>query len=212
MITLEDLRSEATRLLDGVPEGDDLDAGTAELLAFAAHLSVTTLDTRGGLPHAQRALALGATQGQLVEILLLVSALGVHSLFEGVRLVRSLGAEGAEPRNPERQRLWDEHVGNDRYWSAFEQEVPGFLDGLLQASPPAFDQFFRYCALPWRSGLLAPLTKELVAMAVDATPTHRFLPGLRLHLRNAVKLGAGRRQVLQALDIAAASPAHPGIP
>lgn len=211
MITLEDVRAEAMRQLEGVPEGDDLDARTAALVAFAAHLSVTTLDTQGGLPHARKAMEQGATEAQLVEILLLVSALGVHSLFEGVRLVRGLGADGA-PRDAGRQRLWDEHVGGNRYWEAFEQEVPGFLDGLLQTSPPGFDLFFRYCALPWQSAQLPPLTKELVAMAVDATPTHRFLPGLRLHLRNAIKLGAGSRQIVQVLDVAAATPAHAGIP
>ena len=45
-------------------------------------------------------------------------------------------------------------------------------------------------------------------MAVDATPTHRYLPGMRLHLRNALKLGAGRAAVRRALEIAAEASAH----
>jgi hypothetical protein len=35
---------------------------------------------------------------------------------------------------------------------------------------------------------------------------------MRLHLANAVRLGVGRNAILQALDIAAAAPAHRGVP
>jgi alkylhydroperoxidase/carboxymuconolactone decarboxylase family protein YurZ len=55
------------------------------------------------------------------------------------------------------------------------------------------------------------VTKELIAMAVDATPTHRFAPGFRLHLANALQLGASRGEVEHSLDIAAAAPAHSGV-
>lgn len=48
-------------------------------------------------------------------------------------------------------------------------------------------------------------------MAIDATPTHRYVPGLRLHLANAVGLGATRAQLEQTLAIAAAGPEHSGI-
>jgi hypothetical protein len=100
-------------------------------------------------------------------------------------------------------------VGQDRYWEGFERELPGFLAGLLEVSPDGFDAFFRSCAVPWRSGQLPALAKELVALAVDATPTHRYLPGLRLHLRNALRLGGGSAMVRAVLDVAAAAPVHP---
>jgi hypothetical protein len=48
-------------------------------------------------------------------------------------------------------------------------------------------------------------------MAGDATPSHRYLPGMRLHLANAVRRGAGRTAILHALDLAAEAPAHPGV-
>jgi alkylhydroperoxidase/carboxymuconolactone decarboxylase family protein YurZ len=53
-------------------------------------------------------------------------------------------------------------------------------------------------------------TKELVALACDASPTHRFRPGFRVHLKNAILLGVGRRAIEQTLDIAAAAPGHGG--
>lgn len=211
MLTLSDIRSEALLALEATDEGAVLDGMTRELLAFAVRVSVTTLDTAGAKAHAQRAMAAGATTAQLHEVVLLVSGLGVHSLFEGTRLVQELAAAAPVERDTQRQALWDLWVGQDRYWQGFERAVPGFLDALLQASPAGFDAFFRYCAVPWTEPQLSPLAKELIAMAADATPTHRFLPGMRLHLRNALRLGAGRTAVLEALEIAAQAPAHPGV-
>lgn len=211
MVNLSDVRAEAMRLLAGAPAGESLDALTRELLAFAVRVSVTTLDTAGARHHASQALAMGATAAQLHEVALLVSGLGVHSLFEGTRIVHELVPSGASERDDQRRQLWDTWVGKDRYWQGFEAEVPGFLDALLKASPEGFDAFFRYCAVPWIRPQLSPLTKELISLAVDASPTHRFLPGMRLHLRNALKLGAGREAVLGALEIAALSPPHPGV-
>lgn len=213
MITLQHVRDEAQRLLEGAPEGAPLDEATAQLVAFAVRISVTTLDAAGAAIHAQAALRAGATSAQLREAVFLVSGLGVHSLFEGLRLTQPAGESAATASEPDasRQALWDTWVGQDRYWQGFEREVPGFLPSLLQASPDGFDAFFRYCAVPWKSGQLPALSKELIAMASDATPTHRYLPGMRLHLRNALKLGAGKAMVLGVVELAAQAPAHPGV-
>lgn len=198
---------------DAGPVLDDL---SCALIAFAVRISVTTLDSEGARHHARLAMDLGASTGQLHEVVLLVSGLGVHSLFEGTRLVNSLSvasdaASAAPPLDETRQQLWEKWIGTGGYWQEFEREVPGFLATLLKASPQGFDAFFRYCAVPWKSAHLPVLTKELISLAVDATPTHRFLPGMRLHLGNAMKLGAGRIMVMKALEIAAAAPEHPGV-
>lgn len=211
MVSLSDIRDEAIRVLADADEGAALGAMASELLAFAVRISVTTLDTSGAKLHAQRAMAAGATAAQLHETVLLVSGLGVHSLFEGTRLIEELSPAAPSERDAQQQQLWDNWVGQDRYWQGFEREVPGFLKALLHASPLGFDAFFRYCAVPWTNPHLPPLVKELVAMATDSTPSHRFLPGMRLHLRNAVRLGAGRKAVLEALEIAAQAPVHPGV-
>ena len=86
------------------------------------------------------------------------------------------------------------------------------LDALLRLSPSGFEGFMRYGALPSQTKQLAPVVKEIISVAVDATPTHRYMPGLRLHLANAVAVGAGRNALLEAIDIAADAPAAPGVP
>lgn len=218
MVTLSDIREEAARLTQAADAGPVLDDLSCTLIAFAVRISVATLDSEGARQQAGLAMDLGASTDQLHEVVLLVSGLGVHSLFEGTRLVNALSAAPASntasptpPLDETRQPLWDKWIGTGDYWQAFEREVPGFLVNLLHVSPEGFDTFFRYCAVPWKSSHLPVLTKELISMAADATPTHRFMPGMRLHLGNAIKMGAGRAMVMKALEIAAAAPEHPGV-
>lgn len=214
-IGLTELRAEADRLLAAAPQGNQLGEIEQALVRYAVCASVATLDFKAGDAHAARALDLGATPDQLHEVLVLVSGLGVHTLMEGSRgLAALLQARGRSlPEvDAERSALRARHLGSSRFWEAFEQQVPGFLDALLRLSPTAFEGFMHYGALPSRTNHLQPVVRELLSVAVDATPGHRYMPGLRLHLRNAVALGAGRRALLEALELAAAAPAPPGIP
>jgi alkylhydroperoxidase/carboxymuconolactone decarboxylase family protein YurZ len=214
-VSLEALRAIAVERTADLPAGAPLDAATAALVSVGLAASVGALAGARLETAIATAFAAGVTTAQLEEIVALVSGLGVHSLMVAAPLIlaaaRARGESVTEgPLDAARQALWDEKVGHDRYWAAFEREVPGFLDALLRLSAETFRAFFDYCALPWRGGLVPPRTKELVAMAVDAAPGHRFGPGFRLHLGNALKLGACRRAIFDALDLAAACPAHSG--
>lgn len=198
------------------PSGETLDPLTIEFIEFAVRSSVTTLDPEGAQRHAARALSLGATTGQLHEILLLVSALGVHSLMVGSARLAELGAVAGdrialEPLTSEQLALHRQYVGDSRYWRRFEESVPGFLDSLLRFSPAGFEAFFGFCALPWLNATVPALIKELISIAVDATPSHRFLPGVQVHVGNALSLGCGRNALLEALGIAARTPLHSGV-
>lgn len=215
LVTVAEVREVAETLLEPVPDGPDLDGLSAALIRLAVHASVCTLDPAGIDDATCRALDAGATPQQVQETLVLVSALGVHTLMEGTRRLSAILRERGTPAAPideERAGLRSRLQGDDPYWGDFDREIPGFLDALLEHSPDAYQAFFAYCALPWRSGTVRGRLKELIAMACDATPTHRYLPGVRLHLTNAVRLDAGRIAVRRALDIAAAAPSHPGVP
>lgn len=214
-ISIADLRAEADALTIDVAPGEPLDAAAVALIELAVAASVTALDRAAMDAAVGHAFDAGCSVAQVQEIIALTSGLGVHTLMvsavavleESVR--RGLVDAGA-PLDPERQALWDAHVGDDPFWVGFSTELPGFLDAMLRLSPDLFSGFFAYCAIPWRSGTVRARTKELAAMACDAAPSHRFRPGFRVHLNNAIKLGVGRSAILQALDIAAAAPHHRG--
>jgi alkylhydroperoxidase/carboxymuconolactone decarboxylase family protein YurZ len=217
VVTVDGVRTEALALLDGIDDGDDLDPAGAALIQLAVHASVSALDGDGIDQKIRHALDAGATPAQVHETLVVVSGLGVHSLMEGSPRVAAVLRERGDsrldgPLDHERMALRQRLQGDDQYWQDFEREVPGFLDALLRLSPEAYEAFFAYCAVPWRTGAVRGQVKELMSMASDATPTHRYLPGVRMHLANALRSGAGRTAVLHALDIAAAAPLHPGVP
>lgn len=46
------------------------------------------------------------------------------------------------------------------------------------------------------------MEKELIYTAIDCATTHLFQPGLKLHIRNAVNLGATPQQVIEVLELA----------
>lgn len=216
MLTLEEIETYAESFLKSVPDGELLSERDAALIGLAVRASPSTLDLEGTYDYVRQALDAGASAAQVHEVLVLVSGLGVHTLMHGSRVVAEVLRERGEPSISapldDRQRgLWDRHVGDDPFWDSMEQLVPGFLDSLLRQSPEAFEAFFQYCAVPWKTAALRAYLKELISLAVDATPSHRFMPGLRLHLVNAVQLGVGRQAIRQALTIAADAPLHRGV-
>ncbi len=64
-----------------------LDPVTRELIGIAVHASTTLLHGPGIKLHMQRALALGATSAQIMEVLQLTSVLGIHTCSVGVPLL-----------------------------------------------------------------------------------------------------------------------------
>jgi hypothetical protein len=213
MTALADLENIALQRLMEVPEGPSLDPLAGVLIELGCCVSVCTLDQLAIDRSIEQAFVCGASMAQVQEVIALVSGLGVHSLM--VSAVSVLSAARRHGQMPEhdaldapRQVLWDKFVGTDPFWAQFEVEVPGFLKALLLLSPDIFSGFFAYCAIPWTSGTVRALIKELVALASDATPMHRFEPGFRVHLNNAIGLGAGRTMVLETLRIAARTPVH----
>ncbi|MFC9763982.1 carboxymuconolactone decarboxylase family protein [Rhodococcus jostii] len=213
--TTGDLRALAERMLEDVDEGPALDAQTRVLTHIAVCSVATTMDVAGTGRYIEEALDLGLDAEQIQEALTVVSGLGVHTLFESSRqlsdTVRRRSGGRVEPLDAEQQNLWDRYIGADPYWQRMEDEIPGFFDALLRMSPDTFAAFFDYCAVPWKSRALRSVTKELISLAADSTPTHRYKPGFVLHLKNALDLGAGARSIREVLDISAAAPEHRGV-
>lgn len=214
-MSITELRAEAEALTADRPVGEALDTLSAALVGLAVAVSVTALDRAKINDAIHAAMDAGASIAQVQEIIALVSGLGVHSLMvSSVTVMDEAAKRGLaqpdEALDAERQQLWDKHVGNDPFWDGFSEELPGFLDAMLRLSPDIFVGFFDFCAIPWRSGTVRARVKELAALACDAAPSHRFRPGFRVHLKNAIHLGVERTAILQALDIAAAAPEHRG--
>ena len=55
--------------------------------------------------------------------------------------------------------------------------------------------------MPWRKGPLEPKVKELVYIAVDAAATHLYVPGIRQHVKQAIKHGATAAEIMEVLEL-----------
>ena len=53
---------------------------------------------------------------------------------------------------------------------------------------------------PAISGALDPKTIEFIAIAVDASCTHMYAPGVRRHIRKALELGATKEEIAAVLQ------------
>jgi alkylhydroperoxidase/carboxymuconolactone decarboxylase family protein YurZ len=95
----------------------------------------------------------------------------------------------------DRQRELREHFIEGRgYWNEF-------WDGLLVLDVEFFEAYLQFSSVPWKNGTLEPKMKELIYIAIDAATTHLYEPGLRQHIRNAIKYGATRQEVMEVLEL-----------
>lgn len=75
-------------------------------------------------------------------------------------------------------------------WGSFERLSPEFLEGYLTLR-----------GVPFRSGPLPPKVKELILVAVNVATTHMYVPGVRRHIQNALRAGATKEEILEAIQL-----------
>jgi len=176
-----------------------LEPKVREFISIAADGAATHLYEPGIRQHVRAALDLGASAAEVMEVLELTSTLGIHACNIGVPLLIEVLTEegqrdGPAPLSPRQQQLKAEFTANRGYWHEF-------WDGLLELDPELFAAYVRFSSVPWQTGVLEPKVKELVYIAFDAAATHLYAPGLKLHMRNAIRLGATTAEILEVLEI-----------
>ena len=67
---------------------------------------------------------------------------------------------------------------------------------------PAWTEGFMAVGLkPMLAGALDAKTMEFIAIAVDASCTHMYVPGVRRHIRKALELGATKEEIAAVLQL-----------
>ncbi|WP_131741288.1 carboxymuconolactone decarboxylase family protein [Actinomadura roseirufa] len=177
-----------------------LDARTRALVALAVDAAVTHLHEPGIRRHVRGALEHGATREEIMETFQLVAVLGIHAASTGFPLLSELpappgGDEAGQEGGARRAELKAEFVRRRGYWDAAWEDV-------LRHAPGFFAAYLHFSAVPWSRGVLAPKVKELIYIAIDASATHLFTAGLKVHIANAVRHGATPAEISCVLQIA----------
>ena len=74
-------------------------------------------------------------------------------------------------------------------------------DQLRQLDPEFMEAYLAFRSVPHRKAHLPEKFRELVMVAINAATTHLYAPGVRRHIRNALKAGATREEVLEVIQL-----------
>ena len=207
LVRLDPRFVEAYLTFAGVPRRrNHLDDKTRAFIALAADACATQLYAPGVARHIKQALAFGATRDELMEVLALISTIGIHTSNVGVPVLLDVLEEeglrqGPPPLDARRQKLKAEFEANRGYWHPT-------WEGLLELDPDLFEAYVAFSSLPWRHGVLSPKLKEFIYCAFDASATHLYVPGLKLHIRNALRYGATAEELMELLEVVSVTGVH----
>jgi alkylhydroperoxidase/carboxymuconolactone decarboxylase family protein YurZ len=100
-----------------------------------------------------------------------------------------------EQLNEREEQLKEKFIAERGYWSeALWGEV-------LKLNADFFEAYLNFSAVPWKTGTLSPKIKELIYIAIDASTTHLYEPGLRLHISNALRYGATKEEIMEVFAL-----------
>ena len=100
-----------------------------------------------------------------------------------------------------REKIKQAFVEARGYWSR------GW-DPLLDIAPDYFEAYAKFSSVPWRTDILSPKVKELLYIAIDSSMTHMYEPGLRVHIRNALRYGATRDEIMEVYQLTSSLGVH----
>jgi len=182
-----------------------LEPKVKEFVYIAVDAAATHLFTPGIRSHIKRALELGATTAEIMEVIELTSTLGIHAANIGVPiLVEELEAAGqpvSRELDARQQEIKAQFEAKRGYWNPFWDEI-------LLLAPEFFDSYTRFSSIAWENGPLEPKVKELIYTAFDVSCTHLYVKGLRAHIKNALGYGATREEIMEVIELASVVGIH----
>ncbi|MFC2067254.1 carboxymuconolactone decarboxylase family protein [Chloroflexota bacterium] len=172
-----------------------LEPKVIEFIAIAIDAATTHLHEAGTRLHIRNALKLGATKGELVAVLELLPILGIHSVSMGFPILEEELKEDTSKELTKRQAQVKEMFLRERKW--WDKSY----DPFLRTDPDFLEAFVNFVTVPLKKGVLEPKVIEFIYIAIDAATTHLHEYGTRLHIRNALKLGATKEELVEVLEL-----------
>ncbi len=174
---------------------------TRELVLIAINAAVTHLNRDAMRTHIRNALRHGASADEIMEVLQLVSVLGIHATSIGFPALLDVARDTGNahqlpgPQLDERQQELKRQFTESRgYWSPFWEDS-------LKLDTPLFEAYYCFSSVPWLHGVLEPKVREFIYVAIDASTTHMFDLGTRGHMANAFGHGATLQELLEVLEL-----------
>lgn len=171
-----------------------------ELICVALNAACTHRNGPGVRRHVQAALRAGATREEILDTFKGVSVLGIHSVAVTVPIlleeaaaagVEPAARQGGTPPTPVLDRLKAAGLYNQA-WDVIYELDPQWLEDFLAMGADMY------------GGVLPAKLVELMAIAVDASCTHLYTPGIRRHIQGALTQGASIEEIMEVLKLCGA--------
>ncbi len=173
---------------------------TVELISLAINSACTNLNADGTRRHIRAALEAGASREEILVALKAAFAPAIHSCSLGAPILLeeataagvSMAQRSSQPATPACDKMREVGQWNEAWEPFFE------LD------PKWTDEFMAVGMGIYGSGVMTPKLIELLSIALDASFTHMYAPGVRRHIRAALKLGATMEEIMEVLKLCVA--------
>ena len=168
-VTREGVEAALFDAVDGfwaaVYAGPHLTLRMKELVMVALHAASSALNAEALARHVKRALAAGASETDVLDVLVTIIPLANHPLYIGIPVLQDeLRKAGRAPEaeipemRPDILAIKEEFVRSRGYWTAMRDTIGSLM-------PEYFAAFIAACMEPWRSGSLEPAERELMYIA-----------------------------------------------
>jgi len=172
------------------------------LVAVALDASVTHLFDEGTRLHMRAAFELGATKEEMVEVIQILSFLGLQSQLVALPIVIDLLDENDVTRkqamrthDTEDENLKERFIKNTGAWSVAH-------DMLLGVSKDYFPTYLDQLDVPYQGSALDPRERALVLFAANVSITHLTCRGIRESAEAALASGCSGEDLIHVLRLA----------
>lgn len=100
-----------------------------------------------------------------------------------------------------KRALKDTFTRQRGYWS-------DLWSNLLDRDPAFFEAYMHFSSAPWLREGLDPKVREFMYIAIDASTTHLYDPGTKIHMENAARYGATAEEMLEVLELVSMQGLH----
>lgn len=179
------------------PWNGPLGRKTVELICVAINAACTNLNADGTRRHIKRAIEAGATRDELLMVLKMASLLAIHTCSLGAPILLEEASDaGVTTKGEDAKTPVCDQMREIGQWNVA-------WDGFYKIDP-VWTEAFIACGAPVYSGGLDPKLAELLSIALDVSYTHMYAPGVRRHVKAALKLGATMEEIMDVFKICVA--------
>lgn len=174
---------------------------TAALIMVALNASCTARNAEGVRDAIRVALAAGATRDELLTVLKMAALLAIHACSLGAPLLLAESQAAGVPAAPAPADVTP--TPNCDAMRALGQWNIAW-DPFFNLDPRWTDEFMAVGVGIYQDGVAPAKDVELLSIALDASVTHMYAPGVSRHIAGALAAGATPAEIMAVLELCVA--------